>query len=60
MKVNVNMTIEVTDADRRAVNHHVGRVGMATHAEVERYLRGYLRTALEDLTDPEDDDGDLK
>lgn len=60
MKVRIEMTMDVTDSDRRAVNYHVGRPGMATHEEVSRYLRAYLRTALEDLTDPEDDDGDLK
>jgi hypothetical protein len=60
VKVNINMTLDATDADRRAVNYHVGRPGMATREDVKRYLRAYLRTALEDLTDPRDDDGSLK
>jgi hypothetical protein len=60
MKVNISMTLEVTESDRRAINYHVGIEGKANRDNVKRYLRSYLRTAMEDLTDPEDDDGGLK
>lgn len=55
MKVNVNMTINVSDEDRRAVRWRFGERGLADHAEVLLYLRAYLRGAISDLDSPPDE-----
>lgn len=38
MRVRVCYTVEATDEYRRAINHHFGRPGMATRADVQQWL----------------------
>lgn len=41
MKVRVAYTIEASDDYRRAINLHYGKSGLATRAEVRRWLRDH-------------------
>lgn len=54
MKVNLNVTLDVTDADRWGIRDNVGLHGLATHREVRQYLRAYLRSAFDELNLPGD------
>ncbi len=39
MKVKISYTVEVSEDDRAAINHHFGLEGLATHETVRDYYR---------------------
>jgi len=49
MKVRIAYTIEVGDFYRRAIRRHYGEDGLATRAEVVRWVRSYGTSGDDDL-----------
>lgn len=49
MKVNINYTIEVTDAERRAINIYHGREGLATREQVKDWYKKMALNYIFDL-----------
>ena len=49
MKVKVSYTVDVSDRYRRAINAHYGKPGLATRAEVQRWLWSVGQSCDDDI-----------
>ena len=49
MRVRIEYTTDVSDDYRRAINHHYGRPGLASRAEVKRWLVAHGSAQDDDL-----------
>jgi hypothetical protein len=49
MRVRIEYTVEVSDDYRRAINLHYGKPGLATRAEVKRWLEAHGSAEDDDL-----------